>query len=184
MIRTVLLSLAMLALSACAGQVRQFSILQSLPDAAHPTPEIVTAGAIGASDIPLIKKDGVRHVIDLRTDSETPDFDEAVAVHAAGMTYDNLPIRGAQDLTPTNVERFDRLIATSSDEPTLIHCASSNRVGALAALRAAWINGKSTEDALVEGRAWGLRSLEPEVRKVLLNPHMHAARSDSGAGAG
>lgn len=184
MIRIVLLSLVMLVLSACAGQVRQFSMLQSLPDAAHPAPEIVTAGAIDASDIPMIRKDGVRHVIDLRADSETPDFDEAAAVREAGMSYDNLPIRGVQDLTRENVERFDHLITTRSHESTLVHCASSNRVGALAALRAAWINGKSTEEALTIGHAWGLRSLEPAVKSALLNAQMHAAHPASSAGAG
>jgi hypothetical protein len=48
-----------------------------------------------------------------------------------------------------------------------VHCASSNRVGAMAALRAAWIDGRPTEEALQIGRAWGLKSLEPTVRARL-----------------
>jgi hypothetical protein len=35
------------------------------------------------------------------------------------------------------------------------------------ALRAALIDGKSTETALAEGRRWGLKSLEPAVRERL-----------------
>src|SRR5690606_38327465 len=51
--------------------------------------------------------------------------------------------------------------------PALVHCASGNRVGALAALRAAWLQGADEEAAIAEGRRWGLRSLETEVRSSL-----------------
>jgi hypothetical protein len=49
----------------------------------------------------------------------------------------------------------------------LVHCASSNRVGAMIALRAALVDGASADAALAEGRRWGLKSLEPQVRERL-----------------
>lgn len=167
MIRIFLLSLLLFAAPTRAADVLDTKVLAALPNLANPAPNLVTAGALQAKDIPVIARAGVRHVIDLRVDSETPDFDEAVAVRNAGMAYHNLPIRGAEDLTRDNAVRFDRLITEVGAAPTLVHCTSSNRVGALAALRAAWVQGQPVEAALAEGRRWGLKGLEPAVRERL-----------------
>lgn len=167
MIRIFLLSLLLFAAPTWAADVLDTKALAALPNLANPTPNLATAGSVQAKDIALIAGAGVRHVIDLRDDSETPDFDEAAAVRNAGMLYHNLPIRGAEDLTPANVARFDRLINSVGGTPTLVHCTSSNRVGALAALRAAWVQGQPVETALAEGRRWGLKALEPAVRERL-----------------
>lgn len=165
--RLFLLSLLLAAIPAWAADALDTGALASLPNVAHPAPNLATAGALQPGDVALVADAGVRHVIDLRVDSETPDFDEAAAVRAAGMQYHPLPIRGADDLTHDNAVRFDRLIREAGDEPTLVHCSSSNRVGALAALRAAWIQGQPLEAALAEGRRWGLKGLEPAVRERL-----------------
>ena len=133
---------------------------------ANPADGIRSGGRISAADLPALDAAGVRHVIDLTPDDETPDFDEAATVRAAGMRYDNLPIRGAGDLTRENVVAFDRLIE-GIDRPALVQCGSGNRVGALAALRAAWLDGADDEAAVAEGKRWGLRGLEGEVRERL-----------------
>ena len=163
-----MLLLLLFAAPAWAADALDTKALASLPNVATPVPDLATAGRLQAGDIPVIAKAGVRHVIDLMLDSETPNFDEAAAARSAGMQYENLPIRGAQDLTPDNAARFDQLINATGSEPTLVHCSSSNRVGALAALRASWIQGQPLEAALAEGRRWGLKALEPAVRERLL----------------
>lgn len=137
-----------------------------LANAANPAAGIYTSGRISQDDIAKLEAAGIHHVIDLSQDNETPDFDEAAAVQAAGIGYDNLPIAGPDALTRANVEAFDRLLADAQG-PVLVHCASSNRVGAMAALRAAWIEGVPVEEAIAAGRAWGLRSLEGAVRERL-----------------
>lgn len=167
MLRMIVLSLLLFSAPAWAADILDTKALAALPNLANPAPNIATAGAVQSTDIAVIAGAGIRHVIDLRVDGETPDFDEAVAVRAAGMAYHNLPIRGAEDLTPDNAAHFDRLIHEAGAAPTLIHCTSSNRVGALAALRAAWIQGQPVEAALAEGRRWGLKGLEPAVRERL-----------------
>lgn len=143
------------------------TLLADLPNVSFPAPHRVASGALQASDIATLKKAGVREVIDLRAASETPDFDEAAAVRDSGIVYRHLPIASANDLTRDNVMRFDQLLANAGDRLTLTHCASSNRVGAMIALRAATIDGQSTDAALAEGRRWGLKSLEPIVRQRL-----------------
>lgn len=141
--------------------------LKDLPNVAFPSAHRIASGRLHARDIPALRKAGVREDIDLTADSETPYFNEASAVWHAGIEYHNLPIRGAKDLGDANVARFDALLNEAGDKEVLVHCASGNRVGALIALRAATIEGKSDQAAIDEGRRWGLKSLEPAVRERL-----------------
>lgn len=156
----------LLAAFACAGCTTPGAptALPAIADAVSPTPGVVSAGRLDAEDVGRVKVAGIRHVIDLTPDAETPDFDEAAAVRAAGMAYSNLPLRGGADLTRENVDAFDRMLRDAR-RPVLVHCASGNRVGAMAALRAAWIEGRPAEDAIGIGKAWGLKGLEAEVRR-------------------
>lgn len=167
MVRLVIALLVSFIAPAFASEAPDPRSLLVLPDFAIHGATLSSSGKLQSSDLGAIARAGIRHVIDLRLDSETPDFDEAAAVHDAGMQYHALPIGGAQDLTLENVARFDRLIAEVGDQATLVHCSSSNRVGAMQAMRAAWIQGKPVEAALAEGRSWGLKGLEAEVRKRL-----------------
>lgn len=133
----------------------------------HPTDALWTAGAVAPEQFPAIAAAGVKHVINLRPRAEQGDFDESATVTSCGMAYANLPIAGPQDLTLDNVKAFDALVAKTGGEPLVVHCASNNRVGALFALRAAWINGASADDALAIGRAHGLLAMEPAVAALL-----------------
>lgn len=168
MFRSLCLSLllALAAGAACAATPAE-TALAGLPNVSFPAPHRVASGRLAADDVAVLQRAGIRTVIDLSVDSETPDFDEAAAVRAAGIGYRNLPIRGAADLTRVNVARFDRLLREAGAQPTLVHCASGNRVGAMVALRAALIDGSNAEAALAEGRRWGLRGMEPAVRERL-----------------
>src|SRR3546814_6686791 len=96
---------------------------------------MIAAGWLGPADIDLWREAGIGHVIDLTPDEETPGFDEAATVRAAGLGYSNLPLAGPPDLTRENVLAFDALLR-DAERPVLVHCASGNRVGAMAALRA------------------------------------------------
>lgn len=135
-----------------------------LADLHTPAAGVVTSGRLQLSDVALVAASGIREVIDLTPDAETPDFDEASAVRSAGLAYANLPLRGAVDLTRANVAAFDALLRDAK-QPVLVHCASGNRVGAMAALRAAWIDKRPVDEAMEIGRAWGLKGLEGEVRQ-------------------
>ena len=75
MIRIVLLSLLLAATPAWATDALDAEALASLPNVAHPAPNLATAGRLQAKDIALVADAGIRHVIDLTVDSETPDFD-------------------------------------------------------------------------------------------------------------
>ena len=94
--------------------------------------------------------------------------DEAAVVAALGMSYVNIPVAGAGDLTPANVALLAAALDGHGDsQRTLLHCASSNRVGAMLALKAKQVDGKSAAEALAIGRAAGLAGLEPVVVQLL-----------------
>lgn len=123
---------------------------------AQPTPE----------QLQQLAAAGVRHIINLRPEAEQ-DWDEKSAAEALGIQYHSIPVAGRDDLTSANAEALDNLLATLQGEPVLVHCASSNRVGGLRAITAIEKNGSTVEEALAEGRQWGLTGMEPTVREVL-----------------
>jgi uncharacterized protein (TIGR01244 family) len=161
--KTIGFALLALALAGCAAISPSLSEMPALPHLAAPAPGVFTSGRLTDVDVASIQHSGIREVIDLSLDSETPDFDEAAAARSRGLLYRNLPIQGAGGLSLENVKEFDALLR-SAKRPVLVHCASSNRVGAIAALKAAWLDGASTEQAIAIGKSWGLKGLEAEVR--------------------
>lgn len=155
---------ALLAAATTMGNAAAHEPVPELANAVSPEQGVIAAGRIGPGEITRVRDAGIRHVIDLTPDAETPGFDEAAAVRAAGLRYSNLPLAGAPDLTRENVLAFDTLLA-EAERPVLVHCASGNRVGAMAALRAAWVEGRSAEEAIAIGKEWGLAGLEEDVRR-------------------
>ena len=161
-----MLMLSMLVGGCASSPPQKAMVVPALATVAAPAPGVVTSGRFGAAEVLAIHDSGIRHVIDLTQESESPDFDEEAVLAASGIGYERLAIGVADGLTRENVQAFDRLLS-EAEKPVLVHCGVSNRVGAMAALRAGWIEGKSVEEAIAVGRAWGLTSLEPVVRKKL-----------------
>ena len=138
-----------------------------LPNLRHPQESRIVSGAIDAADIGRLRAAGVRHLINLRTQEESHGLDEAPIAAGLGIDYHWIPIRGAESLTLENAQKLDAALAEAGNELTLAHCASGNRVGALIAVRESWIRHRSIEDAIAEGKRWGLTSLEASVRSLL-----------------
>jgi uncharacterized protein (TIGR01244 family) len=158
----------MALLSGVAGvTVAAESPLADLPRYIALDPHRHVSGQPSAEAIAKLPSAGITTVIDLRPDQETPDLDEKAAAGKAGLKYLMLPIAGAADLTPENVTRFDDLLKQTSSENVLIHCASGNRVGAMLALQARWVQGKSAEESLAIGKAAGMTGLTNDVQKLL-----------------
>ncbi|MGH8118308.1 MAG: beta-lactamase hydrolase domain-containing protein [Rhodanobacteraceae bacterium] len=139
-----------------------------LPNLKHPTPDCIVGGQPTPDQLAAAARAGVRRVINLRGASEDAGYDEPGRATELGLEYHALPIAGPQDLTPEKARELDALL-TAADRPmTLVHCASGARVGALMALRAGWLQGQSTDDAIAIGRCWGLApKYEPVVSRLL-----------------
>ena len=133
----------------------------------HPASNRWIGGRLSEAELPRLDAMGIRHVISMAPDSETPELDEAALLAGFGIRQHTLPVSEPSHLTRLNAERLDTLLAAVGEDNTLLHCASGNRVGALIAVRAAWMEGLDTEAALAKGKAWGLTRWEPEVRALL-----------------
>ena len=125
---------------------------------------ITPAGQPDAVALKVFADNGYEAVIDLRTPAEDRGFDEPAVVEELGMRYVSMPI-GSDGINYESAAALDELLA-NFEGPVLLHCGSSNRVGALLALRAS-AKGMDDEAALELGKRAGLSSLEPAVRKAL-----------------
>jgi uncharacterized protein (TIGR01244 family) len=126
---------------------------------------ITAAGQPDAAALEVFADAGYATVIDLRGTGEDRGFDEAAVVEELGLHYVTLPIAGKDAISFDNARKLDGLLEEYPG-PVLVHCASSNRVGALLALRAS-LDGADDETALALGREGGLTSLEGVVRERL-----------------
>jgi uncharacterized protein (TIGR01244 family) len=138
-----------------------------LPNRQQPAPHLLTGGQPTGAQLQAAAQAGVRHIINLRPEYEQPGVNEQALVESLGMRYYHLPVAGLGDLTPEAAEQLDRILSDIGEEPALMHCASGNRVGALMALRAHWLQGKPPDAALADGRAAGMTGLEPIVCGLL-----------------
>ena len=115
---------------------------------------IVAAGQPEPAAWSAIREAGITTVINLRTEEEGA-LDEAALVEEAGMTYVSVPV----DSNGFDVEKFTA-VGRAVDEAggqVMIHCASSNRVGAYWYLHLV-AEGAASEDAMAEAERAGLRS--------------------------
>ena len=133
------------------------TLLRALPNAATPVAGVVTAGQPSAAQLEALAQAGLRTVVDLRASAEPRGFDEAERVRAAGMTYHPVPV------TPTTLgadefEAVRELLRARDTRPTLVHCASGNRVGALLIPYLVLDDGRSPDEALAIAHEVGLRS--------------------------
>jgi len=124
------------------------------------------SGQPSPEDIAHFKELGISTVINLRTEREVEGlgFDEGALVRDAGMRYVHAPMGGA---LPTGEawERIQAELDAADAGPVVLHCGSSNRVGAVWALYAGTEQGLDRDAAIAEGLAAGLRS--PALKRQL-----------------
>jgi len=128
----------------------------------EPADGITAAGQPDETGLKELAEDGYAAVIDLRAAGEDRGLDEKNIVESLGMDYVPLPIAGRGAISFESAQKLDQILS-SYDKPVLVHCGSSNRVGALFALREK-LNGADDEDALSFGKSAGMTSLESTVK--------------------
>lgn len=137
-----------------------------IPNARMFDRDILTGGQPTDEHLEELKTLGYKTIVNLRSEAEgAPEEGERAA--ALGLTYVWIPVSGAADLTPENAKMLAEAVSDGASRPLVVHCKSGNRVGALFALKAFHVDGKSAEEALAIGRDAGLTSLEGEVKTLL-----------------
>ena len=121
----------------------------------HLCGQLFMSGQPEKDDLEVIAKKGVKRIISLRQDGEV-DWDEAAAAKDAGMQFIPVPFRSPDSL---NDEVFDKVRSLlAKDEPTLLHCGSANRVGAVWLTYRVLDQGIPLKEALQEAKKVGLRN--------------------------
>jgi len=138
-----------------------------VPNQCQPEHRLFCGGQPTAEQLADFAREGGGCVVNLRPEAEMGGWDEGATVRGLGMQYVHIPVASENDLTreaaatlADAMRRFDR-------DHLMVHCASGQRVGALVALKAGWIDGKTPEQAIEAGRKAGLQRLEPVVRAKL-----------------
>lgn len=152
--------------SAAGPQSVTSALADLVPKGGAPEDGLVTAGQPSLEDFQRLKEAGLKSVINLRRPDERGTASEPEWMDELELNYLALPIAGAGDLTESAARELDQALA-NADRPVLLHCGSSNRVGALLALRAHYVQGQTIEEALAFGRAGGLTKLEGTTREIL-----------------
>ncbi len=86
----------------------------------------------------------------------TLDFDEAALVRELGMEYVAIPVTPAT-FGPSDADDLKEVLSRTTG-PVLLHCGSSNRVGAVWAMYLHRHRGVGLDEAIELGRKAGMRS--------------------------
>jgi uncharacterized protein (TIGR01244 family) len=130
------------------------------------TGDLLVGGAPTQEHLQQAIAQGFTAFIDLRAHGEAGVDEARDALVRANTHYQHIPVAGAAGLTRENAQALDAALAKTKG-PTVVFCASGNRVGALLALRAHWLHGASPEQALRIGREAGLTRMADVVAQML-----------------
>jgi protein tyrosine phosphatase (PTP) superfamily phosphohydrolase (DUF442 family) len=132
-----------------------------------PFDQVMCSGQPSEAQFDALKAAGVTRVINLRMASENGTGWEEERAKQSGVEFVRLEIAGKDGLTRENVDSFAKLLEGAASGTTLVSCGSSNRVGAMFALKAFWIDKKTKEEALAIGTSAGMKSLKPAVEQLI-----------------
>lgn len=166
-----LLVAAVLAIG-CSGNSKSEPSYPTLEPSAQlvPIPNAVLfdgmllGGTPSRENLEQAKQLGYKTVINLRSRSGVEE--ERQIVEELGMTFVHLPVRVPEGLNGETARALTEILK-SHEGFFIVHCKEGERAAALMALRAACVEGKSSEEALAVGRRAGLRKLENKLREAL-----------------
>lgn len=115
-----------------------------------------TGGQPRLEHLEMLKKDGVKAIINLRLPSEHRAAEEEAKAKELGLRYFNIPM-ATGDPKEEQVEEFLRVTDDVDNQPAFIHCAGAVRVGALWMIRRVLRDGFTVEAAEKEAEKVGLR---------------------------
>jgi protein tyrosine phosphatase (PTP) superfamily phosphohydrolase (DUF442 family) len=105
-------------------------IIDVLPYGACPLADVATAGQPDASAWGVLAREGFKSVVDLREASEPRGHDEAGEIARAGLRYLPLPV-SHESLGDRQFDVLREWLRDPGNRPSVVHCQSANRVGAL-----------------------------------------------------
>ena len=147
---------AVLAAAPAATQAPKSVDASLVPNYAVLGPGLAAGGQPTAEGLKRLKELGFKTVVNLRTDAEPGVAEEAAQLAGEGLAYHHVPVSPAS-FSAADVAAVKAVLDDPAAAPVLLHCSSSNRVGAVWAVLQAQ-QGKGLEEAEAEGRRAGLKS--------------------------
>jgi uncharacterized protein (TIGR01244 family) len=132
------------------------------------TDSTYVSGQPSVNDFALLKQLKIQNIISFRPPSEHPQINEAEIASQYQMAFYTIPIDTPEQITYERVATLEQILTSLNQEPTLMHCASGNRVGAMMTAHAYWFRGQNLEDALKTGERYGLTRWRGDIEKLLL----------------
>lgn len=117
--------------------------------------QICTGGQPSVEHLEMMKKQGVRSVVNLRLASEYDFETEAAMARKLDLRYFHIPV-DKKNLKDEQVEEFLKVTSDPKNQPAFIHCTTANRVGAFWMIRRVLVDKWKTEDAEAEARKVGM----------------------------
>lgn len=131
----------------------------------HVCGNLYLAGQPTKDDIGQIKAKGIKRVITLREDGEI-SWDEAEAFKSAGVEFESIPLAAPESLTDEVFSNVREYLQDSVRAPTLLHCGSANRVGAVWMVHRVLDQGIEVDTAIKEAKRIGLRNPAYEKKAI------------------
>jgi uncharacterized protein (TIGR01244 family) len=121
-----------------------------------------TGGQPRLEHLEMLKKDGVKAIINLRQPGEHRAAEEEAKAKELGLRYFNIPVVTGNPKDEQATE-FLRITDDVENQPAFIHCTAAIRVGAFWMIRRVLRDGLTVEEAEKEAEKVGLRD----------NPHLN-----------
>src|SRR6188474_2637703 len=118
--------------------------------------QFCTGGQPGLEHLEMLKKDGVKAIINLRQTSEHRAAEEEAKAKELGLRYFNIPVAYGNP-NEEQVAEFLKITDDPENRPIFIHCTAAIRVGAFWMIRRVLRDGWKVEDAEAEAVKVGLR---------------------------
>ncbi len=151
------------AQDAATAQVKDSSLGKT--NNVHACGSLFLAGQPTKNDVEVIKQRGIKRVITLRQGREV-DWDEGAQFEAAGIEFAAIPFGAPETLTDDVFANVRRQLQESAKQPTLLHCGSANRVGAVWMVYRVLDQGVELDVAMKEAKVVGLRNPAYEEKAV------------------
>lgn len=135
-------------------------------NASIPADGLLCAGQLSQEQMDALSAMGFASFVSLRRPTEKGAGWEEAHAAAGGIDFQRLPIAGADGVTEEAAMELSDVMANAK-RPMVLYCGSSNRVGALLALKAHKVESMPADEAIEFGKSAGLKSLEPKVRGLI-----------------
>jgi uncharacterized protein (TIGR01244 family) len=152
--------------SEAGGSLEPASDAVGIPNERTPADGLLTGGQVTQEQMTRLAEMGYTTFINLRPAGEDGTGWEEEFAAGQGVTFTRIPVASSSDLNRENVELLSTALAEGTGK-AVVYCKSGNRVGALLALKAFWIDGVGAEEAMAFGREAGVTRLEPAVQKII-----------------